>query len=203
MKKYVQLIIIILFAIVFIFAASTYKHYDILKEKYSKAIMNEKAYALDNDSLQNSIRALSLTIEELEYINNSNIEALNKARKELRLKDNQIKVLQNIQTEGIKTDTLILKDTIFIKEDFKIDTLLGDKWCSLDLTLEYPNKIGYDIKYTNDLDVFVYTEKETVEPPKQCWILRLFQKKHNITKVEVKDNNPYSNIKDQTFVIIE
>ena len=203
MKKYIYATIVVILLFLIGWGYTYYSLYNSLNSDYNIAKSNEKYYLLLNDSLQNKNRALTLTIDQLEAASDKSIAELNKARKDLKIKDNQIKALQNIKTEAVKRDTLILKDTIFIKEDFKLDTLLGDKWCSLQLTLEYPNNIEYGIEYSNDLNIAVYSEKETIDPPKKCWISRLFQKKHTVTKIEVEDKNPYSKIKEQTFVIIE
>lgn len=203
MKKYINIILLVICTLFLLRSGYTYIMYQYLKDDYDKVITNEKAFLLENDSLKNNIRALTLTIDKLKTANDSVLISLNNTRKELKIKDKEIKYLQNIKTEVYITDTLRLKDTIFIKEDFKLDTLLGNKWYSTNLTLEYPNKIDIHFNYNSDLNVAVYDKKETVNPPKKCWLGRLFQKKHNVTRVEVKDNNPYSNIKDQTFVIIE
>jgi hypothetical protein len=50
--------------------------------------------------------------------------------------------------------------------------------------------------------VFAYTEKEIIGTPKKCFIGRWFQRKHKVTKVDVKDNNPYATIKNKKFIII-
>lgn len=203
MKKYINIAIIILVSLFVLWSGYTYLSYTKLKKEYSISVSNEKAFLLESNELKNNIRALTLTVEELEVSKDSTLQELNEVRRRLKIKDKELKSLHNIKNEVVKTDTLLLKDTIFIKESFKLDSLLGDKWCSLDLHLEYPNIIGYKMSYNSDLDVIVYTEKETIEPPKKCWLLRIFQKKHNVTRVEVQDSNPYSNIKNQKFVIID
>jgi hypothetical protein len=203
MKKYIYTIIISAIISLIGYIVYTNKEYNKLKDKYNISISNEKAYLLNEETLKDNIRALTLTVEQLEIANDSVLQSLNEARKNLKVKDDRIKYLQNIKTEVYITDTLRLKDTIFIKEDFKLDTLLGNQWYKTNLTMEYPNKIDIDFEYNSDLNVIAYTTRETVDPPKKCWLGRLFQKKHDVTRVEVKDNNPYSNIKDQTFVIIE
>ena len=45
-------------------------------------------------------------------------------------------------------------------------------------------------------------KKETINPPKKCWLLRLFQKKHTILEVNVIEKNPYSENKQQRFIEI-
>jgi hypothetical protein len=203
MKNYIAVIVITLFVILSAFLCYTNYKLNSLEEEYDKVVANEKALLYEREDNKESIRALTISKEQLEYIQDSVINELNTVRKQLKIKNKELVALQNIKVEANKVDTLILRDTIFKTESFKLDTLLGDKWCSLALHLEYPNHIGYNATYNSSLNVVVHREKETVEPPKDCWFLGLFQKKHNITRVEVMDDNPYSNIKDQTFIIIE
>ena len=44
--------------------------------------------------------------------------------------------------------------------------------------------------------------KETIDPPKKNWLLRLFQKKHRVAEVEVVEKNPYINSEKQRFIEI-
>ena len=203
MKKYIHIILIIICAALFGYTAYVYDQYNILKDKYSTSMSNEKALLLNRDSLINNVRALTLTIDELEIANDSVIKDLNKARKDLKIKDKELKQLYNTKVEIKTTDTLILRDTIFKNESIKLDTLMGDKWHQVKLHLEYPNIIAHQATYTSDLNVAVYTNKEPIDPPKKCFISRWFQKKHKITRVEVVDNNPYSELKNQTFILID
>lgn len=203
MKKYIHIILIIICVALFGYTAYVYDQYNTLKDKYSTSMSNEKALLLNRDSLINNVRALTLTIDELEIANDSVIKDLNKARKDLKIKDKELKQLYNTKVEIKTTDTLILRDTIFKNESIKLDTLLGDKWYKTRLYLEYPNKITVHNAYTSDLDVIAYSSKETIEIPKKCWIGRLFQKKQEVIRVEVIDKNPYSEIKNQKFIIIE
>ena len=49
----------------------------------------------------------------------------------------------------------------------------------------------------------MHVTRETVNPPCKTWIGRLFQKKHNVYNVTVIENNPYINIKENKFIIID
>ena len=49
---------------------------------------------------------------------------LNEARKELKVKDNQLKQLMWLETEFQKKDTVYLTDTIFKEPDLTLDTLI-------------------------------------------------------------------------------
>ena len=45
-------------------------------------------------------------------------------------------------------------------------------------------------------------KKETVNPPKKCFILRGFQKKHKVVEVVVVEKNTYIKNKQQRFIEI-
>lgn len=164
---------------------------------------NFKALNIKQDSLNKDILAYRFSIEQLGYINDSIINNLNTLRKELKIKDSKIEQMQYFLIEGSKKDSIFLKDTIFTEKLVRLDTLIDDDWCKLNLTLEYPNKIKYQVRYRSELNVFAYSSKEIIGTPKKCFIGRWFQKKHRVIRVDVVDNNPYSEIKNKKFVIIE
>jgi hypothetical protein len=202
MKKYIYtavLAVILGLSISLYMAIST-------NNKYKKSIdiydNNFKALNLKYDSLSNETIAYKFEVEQLEYINDSIVNKLDESRKELKIKDRDLKQMQYILSEGNKTDTIIFKDTVFRDNFIKIDTTLGDKWVNVKLESLNPNTLSYNIKYTSELEVFAYTEKEIIGTPKKCFIGRWFQRKHKVTKVDVKDNNPYATIKNKKFIII-
>lgn len=164
---------------------------------------NFKALNLENDKNKNYAIAYKFSAEQLNYINDSIITELNNTRKQLNIKDKELKQLQNIKTEVYIKDSIYIKDTIFKESFIKLDTLLGDEWYKTKLTLEYPNKIGLDMTYKSDISVIASTQKEIIGTPKKCFIGRWFQKKQKVIRVDVKDNNPYSEIKSKKFVIVE
>lgn len=202
MKKYIYaavLAVILGLSISLYIAIST-------NNKYKKSIdiydNNFKALNLKYDSLSNETIAYKFEVEQLEYINDSIVNKLDESRKELKIKDRDLKQMQYILSEGNKTDTILFKDTVFRDNFIKIDTTLGDKWVNVKLESLNPNTLSYNIKYTSELEVFAYTEKEIIGTPKKCFIGRWFQRKHKVTKVDVKDNNPYATIKNKKFIII-
>ena len=58
-----------------------------LKKDYSIAAANNAALLTQNDSNKNQVRSLQLTIEQLEYYNDSVLKKLNKAKQDLKIKD--------------------------------------------------------------------------------------------------------------------
>lgn len=175
---------------------------DSLKEDLSISKANEKALFADNDSLNSRGRTLQLTVEQLNYINDSIIVKMNEVRKELKIKDKNIKELEYQLSEAKKTDTLIFRDTLFRNPELKIDTTLRDKWYSLNIKLEYPSTVITSPKFISEKYVIQSLKKETINPPKKCWIGRLFQKKHTILETEIIEKSPYIINKQSKYIKI-
>lgn len=178
-----------------------YNQISSLNEKYWISISNNKAYEAQNDSLVNQSREFQLTIEQLNYSADSLVQKLNEARKQLNIKDKNIKELEYIASNNSKTDTVHLKDTIFIK-DTVVDTLISDEWSRLKLHLEYPNEIVANYSFKNSTIIVASSKKETVNPPKKFFICRWFQKKHEVISIDVVEENPYCELKEQKFIKI-
>lgn len=178
------------------------QHYKInkLDNKLEIANTNVKALMLSNRENKNEIRSLELTIEQLEYCNDSIIKKLNKASQELNIKSKDIKNLQYLKTLASKSDTVYISDTIFV-EDFCLDTIIGDKWSNSRIELCYPNEVIVEPSFVSEKFIITHIKKETVDPPKKCWLARLFQKKHKVLIVQVKEDNPYVDVKE--FMHIE
>ena len=179
------------------------KHISNLNEEIGIYDNNFKALNLENDKNKNYAIAYKFSVEQLNYINDSIITELNNTRKQLKIKDKELKQLQSIKTEVRIRDSVFVRDTVFKESFIRLDTLLGNEWYKTKLTLEYPNKIGLDMTYKSDISVIASTQKEIIGTPKKCFIGRWFQKKQKVIRVDVIDNNPYSEIKSKKFVIIE
>lgn len=167
-------------------------HYCIEVEgKWKKAIANVKSYDLELSNVREKNTSFQLTIEQLEYFKDSIMEELNKARKELRIKDRNLESLQYIASSYGRTDTIVFTDTIFKENFVNVDTLIEDRWYSVRLALEYPSSIVVEPECNSEKIVIISTRRETVNPPKKWFFLRWFQKKHTVIDVDVKENNPY------------
>lgn len=202
MKKYVN---IILYSVILLLVG--YTIYNIYKvADYRKQLElydnNLKAVNLENDRLNKDLLAYKFDIEQLEYINDSIIKSLNDTRKQLGIKDAQIKQMQSIKTEVYIKDSVILKDTVF-RDNVKLDTVINNDWYNIKISMNAPSSLAIDARYKSDLNVFAYSNKESLGVPKKCFIGRIFQKKYNVIRVEVVDKNPYSIIKESKFVIVE
>ena len=126
---------------------------------------------------------------------------LNKA-KQLKIRDKEIKRLQYLASTASKKDTVLLKDTVYKDKDFKLDTLKGDQWYKVAIHMEYPNILTIEPSFTSKQTFIVSEKKETVDPPKKFFICRWFQKKVNITRVKVVEENPYIVIDKERYIDI-
>lgn len=174
----------------------------VLSNKLSISVANEKALVFESDSLNKSNRGLQLTVEQLEYFSDSITEKLRDVQKELKIKDKNLKQMQYLLSEAQKKDTIVFRDTLFKDKLVSIDTLLGDKWYQLKLGLRYPSTIIAEPKFVSEKYVIVDLRKETINPPKKCFIARWFQKKHKVVEVNVIEKNPYIKNKQQRFIEI-
>ena len=203
MKTKVILFISIL-AVLFVvlFGYFTLTKINSLQESLDISRANEKALLYSKDSLNKENRVLYLTIDELELYRDSLYEEMQKVRKELGIKEKEIQSLQYQLSEASKRDTIVFRDTLFKDPLLKRDTLLKDNWYSLSLHLEYPSTIIVHPMFRSERYVFMTLTKETVEPPDECWLVRLFQKKHYVMKAVVEERSPYIINKKQEFVQI-
>lgn len=170
-----------------------------LNEEISITANNQKILLGMRDSLNTSNRVLKLTIDQLNYFNDSILNEMNEVRKELKIKDNKLKSLSYINSVIEKRDTIIFNDTIFI-ENIKIDTVIEDKWYSMKLDLEYPNRIITEPSFISEKYIVVSRKKETINPPKKFFISRWFQKKHWVMEVNVVEKNPYIKESNNRFI---
>ena len=174
---------------------------DKLNTEVAEATTNIKAYELENLALKNNTIEFQYTIEQLNHSKDSLNQKINKLRKDLKIKDKDIQKLQYVLSENQKKDSIIVHDTLFI-EKVKIDTTLSDDWSKLHLQLEFPNKVVTEYSFKNESLVTTYLKKETIKPPHKCIFVRWFQKKHKMIYVEVNEQNPYCEIKEQKFINI-
>lgn len=202
LKRYACLIGVILLVITMIALYFTLKSKKETEKRWKEAIANVKSYDnLFNGSKNNDI-AFLLTIDQLKYSNDSIFQELNEVRRELKIKDSKLKSLQYISSNFTKSDTIILKDTVFKDERIDIDTLLSDEWYSINVGLRYPSSITVTPKFRSEKAVIVSAKKETVNPPKRFFLFRWFQKKHIVLHVNVIEKNPYIEDQDNRYVEI-
>ena len=201
-KKYIRIGIVILVSLLAISTYTLYTNNQKLKEEISISMSNQKAFIAENSSLKEENRVFKFTIEQLNHYNDSILQKMNEVRKELKIKDRDLKQMQYLLSEAQKKDTVIFRDTLFREPTLKIDTLLGDRWYQMKLELRYPSTIITEPKFVSEKYVIVDYKEETINPPKKCAIARWFQKKHKVVEVEVVEKNPYIENKQQRFIEI-
>lgn len=194
-------IIVAIAGILLIFSIGLYTKYRSIQNELLTIKSNEKALLLDNANLGNKNRELQLTTEQLEYFNDSILNKLKEVKRELNIKDKDLKSLQYISSVATKVDTVVMRDTIF-KENYRIDTVISNDWYKLKLGLYYPNEVIVNPTFKSEKYIVLSYRKETIDPPKKCWLLRLFQKKHKVVEVNIVEKNPYINNENSKFIEI-
>ncbi len=198
MKKYLILAVIAL-TIAFIAAVEQAR---VERKKWEVAMGNVKAYSSALSDEQDKSIALQLTVDQLEYYQDSILKKLDSTRKELKIKKKNIKTVQYIESTFTRTDTIVLKDTLFKKPSFAMDTLIGDEWYSMRLGLKYPSTIAVNPDFKSEKHIIVSSKKETVNPPKKFFLLRWLQRRHRVVHVDVIEKNPYVNNQKSEYVEI-
>lgn len=191
-KKYIRIIVSALLVSLAIGSYVLYNKNQSLKEELSISMSNEKAFIAENSSLKDENRAFKFTVEQLNYYNDSILQKMNDVRKELKIKDNNLKQMQYLLSEATKKDTIIFRDTLFKEPTLDIDTLIGDKWYNIRLGLKCPNLITTNPTFISEKYIIVNKKKETINPPKKFFLFRWFQKKHWIMEVHIKEKNGYA-----------
>ncbi len=198
MKKYIIILILILVGAV---AYLSYQNKQ-LTTKYETSIENIKAYDAQLSGLKDNNRVFKLTIDQLNYSNDSIINKMKEVQKELGIKDKRLQQLQYDLSHAQRSDTITLSDTIFKSPEFKLDTIVGDKWFKTNLHLKYPSTIALSPEIELERFTYINGKRETVNPPKKFFLFRWFQKKHTVVEVNVREMNPYVKNKTQRFIQI-
>lgn len=163
---------------------------------------NIKAYNQELSDAQRKSTAYQLTVEQMKYYQDSILRELDSTRKALKIKDKNLNAVQYVESIFTKTDTLILKDTLFREPQLAIDTTFQDEWYSIKLGLRYPSTIAVSPDFKSVKHIIVHTKKETVNPPKKFFLFRWFQKKHTVLQVDVVEKNPYVHGETSKYVEI-
>lgn len=198
MKKYIIILILILVGAV---AYLSYQNKQ-LTTKYETSIENIKAYDAQLSGLKDNNKVFKLTIDQLNYSNDSIINRMKEVQKELGIKDKRLQQLQYEASHAQRHDTIVLRDTLFRDPQLKLDTIVGDKWFKTNLHLEFPSTIALSPEIELERYTFINGKRETVNPPKKFFLFRWFQKKHTVVEVNVREMNPYVKNKTQRFIQI-
>ena len=199
-KKYIRIGIVILVSLLSISVYTLYTNNQKLKEETSTLMSNQKAFITENSSLKEENRVFKFTVEQLNYYNDSILQKMNDVRKELKIRDNNLKQMQYLLSVSTKKDTVLSTDTIFKDKGLALDTIIGDKWYNIRLGLKYPNLIYTKPTFTSEKYIIVNKKKETINPPKKFFLFRWFQRKHWVMEVHIKEKNPYIKEINNKFV---
>lgn len=191
LKKYACIGSVVLMMIAIIALCFILKSKNNTEKRWKEAISNVKSYGNMFSDSKDKSTVFQLTIAQLKHSNDSIFQELNNIRKELKIKDSKLKSFQHISSNFTKSDTIILKDTIFKDKGINIDTLLSDEWYSVKVGLRYPSSVTVTPRFRSEKSVIVSTKRETVNPPKRFFLFRWFQKKHTVLHVNVVEKNPY------------
>ena len=178
-----------------------HKQIQSLTDQLSVSVSNEKAYAVENSDLNEKNRVFQFTIEQLQYSNDSLNRKILSVVRENDIKNRNIKSLQYQLERFSKTDTIVLRDTIFRDPAFKLDTCIIDEWNTSCISLAYPGQIGISNSYVNEKYIIVNSKREPIRPHK-CGFVNFFRKKHTVLEIDVIDKNPYVKTERQRFIEI-
>lgn len=172
-----------------------------LTDQLSISVSNEKAYAAENSDLNLKNRVFQFTIDQLQYSNDSLNRKIMSVVRESDIKDRNIRSLQYQLEHFSKTDTIVLRDTIFRDPTFRLDTCIMDEWNTSCISLAYPGQIGISNSYVNEKYIIVNSKREPIRPHK-CGFVNFFRKKHTVLEIDVIDKNPYVETERQRFIEI-
>lgn len=201
-KKYIRIGVIVLTSLLAVSTYILYNRNQDLKDEISVSMSNQKAFIAENSSLKEENRVFKFTVEQLNYYNDSILQKMNNIRKELKIKDKNLKQLQYLLSVSTKKDTVLFTDTIFRDKSLALDTIIGDKWYNIRLGLKYPFYIYTEPTFTSEKYIIVNKKKETVNPPKKFFLFRWFQRNHWVMEVHIKEKNPYIKETNNKFVEI-
>lgn len=159
------------------------------------------AYAAENDSLIGQCKMFKMDLATMRNLNDSIMNKMIDQAKLLKIKDKHIQSLQYKLDHTEKTVTVVVKDTIFLSPDLKLDTCLMDKWSEINLHLQYPSTIQVNAQFDNEQYVIVHWKKVPIKVRK-CKIAEWFTKKRKEVTVDVVSKNPYVKTQKQRFVEI-
>ena len=102
LSKYIKILVLVIVGILSISTYILYQNNKSLESQLDISKSNEKAFAIENSGLKDQNRAFQFTVEQLEYFNDSLITKMNEVRKELRIKDKDLKQMQYLLSEAQK-----------------------------------------------------------------------------------------------------
>ena len=167
---------------------------------------NLKAYIALNDTLMSTNRMFEFKASQLNYLNDSLVNQMNTIRKNMGVKDKNLKGLGYIKS------TVRIHDTVFVNRirdgdnSLSIDTVINKKWYQIEIDYkgsrcsECKDTLIVSPKISSEKYVVISTSKEYVDTPKKWWFQRIFQKKEEVVDVKVVETNPYIYSDHERFI---
>lgn len=201
MKKYVYTAIGIAMLCLVVFLCVQIRYTKKYRALYEKELQNVEAYRASNSGLEEEIKVYKMSINDLEMSKDTLDKKLMTTLQDLKLSKNKISSLQYQLKKATRVDTIVIPDTILVK-NVDIDTTLGDVWYNLNLKLQYPSTIITKPSFNSEQFVYIYNKKEYVGGKSKCFFINWFKKKYISTEVKVEEKNPYINTVNQKFIEI-
>ena len=167
---------------------------------------NLKAYIALNDTLKSTNRMFEFKTSQLNYINDSLVNQMNTIRKNIGVKDKNLKGLGYIKSTVRIHDTVLVNRIRDGDKTLSIDTVINKKWYQIEIDYkggrcsECKDTLIVSPKVSSEKYVVISTSKEYVDAPKKWWLQRIFQKKEEVVDVKVVETNPYIYSDHERFI---
>lgn len=176
----------------------------IAQNKSNEANLN--AYIALNDTLRSTNRMFEFKASQLNYLNDSLVNQMNTIRKNMGVKDKNLKGLGYIKSTVRIHDTVLVNRIRDGDNSLSIDTVINKKWYQIEIDYkgskcsECKDTLIVSPKVSSEKYVVISTSKEYVDAPKKWWLQRIFQKKEEVVDVKVVETNPYIYSDHERFI---
>lgn len=165
--------------------------------RISQIYNNYKYYESQFNNTEKQNRVLQLTVNELKLSKDSLVQAINKAKKELKVKDQNLKEAHVINTEMKDTTTvkIITKEVDFTKE-LKLNSLTT-------ITVSRKDSILTTILDLKNQQILIVEEKKEYRNKyKNLWkrFWNFDWKKDRVQKYQIKNTNDLINVTDTRVI---
>lgn len=165
--------------------------------RISQIYNNYKYYESQFNNTEKQNRVLQLTVNELKLSKDSLVQAINKAKKELKVKDQNLKEAHVINTEMKDTTTvkIITKEVDFTKE-LKLNSLTT-------ITVSRKDSILTTILDLKNQQILIVEEKKEYRNKyKNLWkrFWRFDWKRDRVQKYQIKNTNDLINVTETRVI---
>lgn len=165
--------------------------------RISQIYNNYKYYESQFNNTEKQNRVLQLTVNELKLSKDSLVQAINKAKKELKVKDQNLKEAHVINTEMKDTTTvkIITKEVDFTKE-LKLNSLTT-------ITVSRKDSILTTILDLKNQQILIVEEKKEYRNKyKNLWkrFWNFDWKRDRVQKYQIKNTNPLIKVTDTRII---